>query len=234
MYHITHNANLPSGIAMSLAPMSIAFISISIIYIYISSATVHCPSDNHSHSPSSDTNSLLYRTLPKSYSTNTLIFKRFFVRGDRWSNHINTFKIQNLISGVTILLSLTVFLNLVAEKIPTTSDAVPLIGTNRSCVSLGIQQTYVWSPPVLESTLYTDSHVDTWRVCHPSTATHVPRYLLSPAQFDRMTSLLPSSVMCVCICLCIRTVFTISACTKDIVTYLLQLTNYNVLTDFIL
>lgn len=31
-------------------------------------------------------------------------------------------------SGVTILLSLTVFLNLVAESMPTTSDAVPLIG----------------------------------------------------------------------------------------------------------
>lgn len=30
--------------------------------------------------------------------------------------------------GVTILLSLTVFLNLVAESMPTTSDAVPLIG----------------------------------------------------------------------------------------------------------
>lgn len=42
---------------------------------------------------------------------------------------MSTFKIINLISGVTILLSLTVFLNLVAEKIPTTSDAVPLIGT---------------------------------------------------------------------------------------------------------
>lgn len=33
------------------------------------------------------------------------------------------------IAGVTILLSLTVFLNLVAESMPTTSDAVPLIGT---------------------------------------------------------------------------------------------------------
>lgn len=32
-------------------------------------------------------------------------------------------------AGVTILLSLTVFLNLVAESMPTTSDAVPLIGT---------------------------------------------------------------------------------------------------------
>nr|CAI5853039.1 unnamed protein product [Callosobruchus analis] len=37
---------------------------------------------------------------------------------------------EKLTLGVTILLSLTVFLNLVAEKIPTTSDAVPLIGTN--------------------------------------------------------------------------------------------------------
>lgn len=39
-------------------------------------------------------------------------------------------------SGVTILLSLTVFLNLVAESMPTTSDAVPLIGmlTFRHCL----------------------------------------------------------------------------------------------------
>lgn len=32
------------------------------------------------------------------------------------------------LAGVTILLSLTVFLNMVAESMPTTSDAVPLIG----------------------------------------------------------------------------------------------------------
>lgn len=31
--------------------------------------------------------------------------------------------------GVTILLSLTVFLNMVAETMPATSDAVPLLGT---------------------------------------------------------------------------------------------------------
>lgn len=49
-----------------------------------------------------------------------------------------TFKITNLISGVTILLSLTVFLNLVAEKIPTTSDAVPLIGTIMRSVMINI------------------------------------------------------------------------------------------------
>lgn len=37
-------------------------------------------------------------------------------------------KKKNTFPGVTILLSLTVFLNLVAESMPTTSDAVPLIG----------------------------------------------------------------------------------------------------------
>ena len=37
---------------------------------------------------------------------------------------------QNLatFSGVTILLSLTVFMNMVSEIMPNTSDAVPLIG----------------------------------------------------------------------------------------------------------
>lgn len=33
-----------------------------------------------------------------------------------------------IVSGVTILLSLTVFLNMVAETMPATSDAVPLLG----------------------------------------------------------------------------------------------------------
>jgi len=33
-----------------------------------------------------------------------------------------------LLPGVTILLSLTVFLNMVAETMPATSDAVPLLG----------------------------------------------------------------------------------------------------------
>lgn len=33
-----------------------------------------------------------------------------------------------LLAGVTILLSLTVFLNMVAETMPATSDAVPLLG----------------------------------------------------------------------------------------------------------
>lgn len=37
-----------------------------------------------------------------------------------------------VIVGVTILLSLTVFLQLVAETMPPTSDAVPLIGVSQS------------------------------------------------------------------------------------------------------
>lgn len=34
----------------------------------------------------------------------------------------------NFFAGVTILLSLTVFLNLVAETLPQVSDAIPLLG----------------------------------------------------------------------------------------------------------
>jgi len=39
--------------------------------------------------------------------------------------------IKVLISEITILLSLTVFLNLVPESMPTTSEAVPLIGRTK-------------------------------------------------------------------------------------------------------
>ena len=35
---------------------------------------------------------------------------------------------KNYISGVTVMLSLTVFMNIVSELMPITSDAVPLIG----------------------------------------------------------------------------------------------------------
>lgn len=62
-------------------------------------------------------------------------------------------KFKIFISGVTILLSLTVFLNLVAEKIPTTSDAVPLIGM------LGILGASCNKRPVSPAGL----PVDTWR-----------------------------------------------------------------------
>lgn len=40
------------------------------------------------------------------------------------------------ILGVTILLSLTVFLNLVAETLPQVSDAIPLLGSRRSYLLL--------------------------------------------------------------------------------------------------
>lgn len=42
------------------------------------------------------------------------------------------------VTGVTILLSLTVFLNLVAETLPQVSDAIPLLGTNRSLSDLPV------------------------------------------------------------------------------------------------
>lgn len=44
-------------------------------------------------------------------------------------------KLSNVynISGVTILLSLTVFLNLVAETLPQVSDAIPLLGSSDTC-----------------------------------------------------------------------------------------------------
>lgn len=45
------------------------------------------------------------------------------------------------VAGVTILLSLTVFLNLVAETLPQVSDAIPLLGTNRSMSDLPVLTT---------------------------------------------------------------------------------------------
>ncbi|XP_043240585.1 acetylcholine receptor subunit alpha-type acr-16-like isoform X8 [Amphibalanus amphitrite] len=45
--------------------------------------------------------------------------------------------------GVTILLSLTVFLNMVAESMPTTSDAVPLIGTYFNCIMFMVASSVV-------------------------------------------------------------------------------------------
>nr|CAD7257724.1 unnamed protein product [Timema shepardi] len=48
-----------------------------------------------------------------------------------WMNLGQNLQLNEHVSRVTILLSLTVFLNLVAEKMPSTSDAVPLIGRVR-------------------------------------------------------------------------------------------------------
>ncbi|KRG03748.1 neuronal acetylcholine receptor subunit alpha-7 isoform X4 [Drosophila mojavensis] len=56
---------------------------------------------------------------------------------------------EKLTLGVTILLSLTVFLNLVAESMPTTSDAVPLIGTYFNCIMFMVASSVVLTVVVL-------------------------------------------------------------------------------------
>ncbi|XP_043282936.1 acetylcholine receptor subunit alpha-type acr-16 isoform X1 [Venturia canescens] len=56
---------------------------------------------------------------------------------------------EKLTLGVTILLSLTVFLNLVAESMPTTSDAVPLIGTYFNCIMFMVASSVVLTVLVL-------------------------------------------------------------------------------------
>ena len=59
--------------------------------------------------------SFLFKTFPMEIKPVALIAK--------------TRIIARFFSGVTILLSLTVFLNLVAETLPQVSDAIPLLGT---------------------------------------------------------------------------------------------------------
>ncbi|XP_025160141.1 neuronal acetylcholine receptor subunit alpha-7 isoform X2 [Harpegnathos saltator] len=56
---------------------------------------------------------------------------------------------EKLTLGVTILLSLTVFLNLVAESMPTTSDAVPLIGSYFNCIMFMVASSVVLTVLVL-------------------------------------------------------------------------------------
>ncbi|XP_035702527.1 neuronal acetylcholine receptor subunit alpha-7 [Folsomia candida] len=56
---------------------------------------------------------------------------------------------EKLTLGVTILLSLTVFLNIVAETMPSTSDAVPLIGTYFNCIMFMVASSVVLTVVVL-------------------------------------------------------------------------------------
>ncbi|XP_058814428.1 acetylcholine receptor subunit alpha-type acr-16 isoform X9 [Topomyia yanbarensis] len=51
--------------------------------------------------------------------------------------------------GVTILLSLTVFLNLVAETLPQVSDAIPLLGTYFNCIMFMVASSVVLTVVVL-------------------------------------------------------------------------------------
>lgn len=61
-------------------------------------------------------------------------------------------------SGVTILLSLTVFLNMVAETMPATSDAVPLLGTYFNCIMFMVASSVVSTILILN---YHHRHADT-------------------------------------------------------------------------
>ncbi|XP_017761053.1 PREDICTED: acetylcholine receptor subunit alpha-type acr-16-like, partial [Eufriesea mexicana] len=51
--------------------------------------------------------------------------------------------------GVTILLSLTVFLNLVAETLPQVSDAIPLLGTYFNCIMFMVANSVILTVLVL-------------------------------------------------------------------------------------
>lgn len=51
------------------------------------------------------------------------------------------------VSGITVLLSLTVFMLLVAEIMPATSDSVPLIGKQASCSSKDLGLDSAWDFP---------------------------------------------------------------------------------------
>lgn len=63
-----------------------------------------------------------------------------------------------MITGVTILLSLTVFLNMVAETMPATSDAVPLLGTYFNCIMFMVASSVVSTILILN---YHHRHADT-------------------------------------------------------------------------
>nr|AJV88491.1 nicotinic acetylcholine receptor subunit alpha 6 isoform 3a8b [Bovicola ovis] len=56
---------------------------------------------------------------------------------------------EKLTLGVTILLSLTVFLNLVAETLPQVSDAIPLLGSYFNCIMFMVASSVVLTVVVL-------------------------------------------------------------------------------------
>ena len=91
---------------------------------------------------------------------------------------------EKLSLGVTILLSLTVFLNMVAETMPATSDAVPLLGTYFNCIMFMVASSVVSTILILN---YHHRNADThemseWvRRTNPLTAT--------AAQFTSLFSL---------------------------------------------
>nr|CAI5824587.1 unnamed protein product [Callosobruchus analis] len=70
---------------------------------------------------------------------------------------------EKLSLGVTILLSLTVFLNMVAETMPATSDAVPLLGTYFNCIMFMVASSVVSTILILN---YHHRNADTHEMSH--------------------------------------------------------------------
>lgn len=68
---------------------------------------------------------LVKKTCMKAYDVGKQI------RTDKWT--------MICFSGVTILLSLTVFSQVLADTMPATSDAIPLLGKNFKTLKMGIQ-----------------------------------------------------------------------------------------------
>ena len=56
-----------------------------------------------------------------------------------------------IVAGVTVLLSLTVFMNIVSELMPITSDAVPLIGNMKLFTKQNRVNICYWQEPILTS-----------------------------------------------------------------------------------
>lgn len=79
------------------------------------------------------------------------IYFYFYFLSIYHNRHVN---INVLIKGVTILLSLTVFLNMVAETMPATSDAVPLLGNARPTKHFYIQYTYSFYTKIYTYMIY--------------------------------------------------------------------------------
>ena len=75
----------------------------------------------------------LCNPMISNHSCLSFSFKIYIVFGFQYLGHFGcssgcTFSLILPLADVTVLLSLTVFMNLVSAIMPTTSDAVPLIG----------------------------------------------------------------------------------------------------------
>lgn len=85
---------------------------------------------------------------------------------------------EKLSLGVTILLSLTVFLNMVAETMPATSDAVPLLGTYFNCIMFMVASSVVSTILILN---YHHRNADTHEMSAWVSISFLPHVLMFPA-----------------------------------------------------